>query len=404
MASIKVLLRNKTLKTGEHPIILQIIHKGKPKIFTLGISTYKKHWNARLGEFRNSHPNHLQFNRVIDKMKIRARNILSEFAIEEIDFTLDDFEHRFRLEARRGNQNIFDFWEEIVEELKFAGRIGNARVNADSRRALIRFNNGTSNLNFKEVDLKLLQKFEAHLRNRGGTDGGIGVKMRALRAVYNLAIERGIVNAAHYPFRAYKISKLKGKSIKCALTLEEVKLIENLNIQNNYSYLLNFRNYFIFSFYTRGMNFADMMQLKWTDVQGEYVRYIRAKTKGRFSIKILPPVQRILDHYSTIRLDTPYIFPILLKEGLSPEQIENRKNKVLKQYNKALKELAYLAKVDKTITSYVARHSYATCLKRKGVSTDIISESLGHSDIKVTQTYLKEFEDSVIEEASELLL
>jgi len=403
MTSIKVLIRSKKLKNGEHPIILQILKNGKAKIFSIGFSCHKKHWNVKLGEIRASHPNHLQINRVLDKVKVRARNILSDFILEEKDFTLEAFEKRFRLDARKTNQNIFDFWDEIIAEFRLAGRMGNARVNADSKRALLRFNR-TTVLNFREVDITLLQKFEAHLRSRGGTDGGIGVRMRALRAIYNTAIDRKLVNPSFYPFRTYKISKLKGKAIKKALTLNEIKRIEHLDFQEDTDSIAKFRDYFIFSFYTRGMNFADMMYLKRENIGGDYIYYTRAKTKGRFSIKILPPVRLILDKFMELKNDNPYVFPIILKTGLSPSQLENRKNKVIKQYNKALKEIAQLAGVQKTVTSYVARHSYATCLKNKGVSTDVISESLGHSDIKVTQAYLKEFENSVLDEASELLL
>ena len=98
------------------------------------------------------------------------------------------------------------------------------------------------------------------------------------------------------------------------------------------------------------------------------------------------------------------VFPILLKENLTHPQIENRKNKVLKQFNYALKEIGKLANIQKPITTYVARHSFATCLKQKGISTDIISESLGHQNLAITQAYLKDFENSILDEASLVLL
>ena len=102
--------------------------------------------------------------------------------------------------------------------------------------------------------------------------------------------------------------------------------------------------------------------------------------------------------------DTKYVFPILLKDKLSPTQIENRKKKTLQQYNKELKEIASICNINKPISSYVARHSYANSLKQKGISTDIISESMGHQNIAVTQAYLKELDNSLIDEAMEVLL
>nr|WP_292960803.1 site-specific integrase [Muricauda sp. UBA7809] len=210
-------------------------------------------------------------------------------------------------------------------------------------------------------------------------------------------------NPSLTPFRTYKVSRLKGRSAKRALTFEEVKGIINLDLSDN-PVLLDSKNYFVFSFYTRGMNFADMMKLKWKDINGGNIYYTRSKTKGNYTIKILPPVQEILDHYRENSLGTKYVFPILLHDELTPNQIENRKTKVLKNYNKELKAIAELANIEKPVTSYVAYHSFANCLKQKGVATDIISESLGHQNMAITQAYLKELDTSVVDRVIEFLL
>ena len=89
---------------------------------------------------------------------------------------------------------------------------------------------------------------------------------------------------------------------------------------------------------------------------------------------------------------------------MAPNQIDNRKRKVLKKYNKDLRELAAMAEIQKTITSYVARHSYANCMKQSGAATEIISESMGHQDVKTTNAYLKELDTSVLDDANQILL
>src|SRR5690606_18862364 len=159
------------------------------------------------------------------------------------------------------------------------------------------------------------------LRSRGGTDGGISVKMRALRTLYNTALERNIAKGENYPFNKYKISKLKGKGAKKALSIGEINTIVQMDI-DKYPELLDSHNYFVFSFYTRGMNFADMMQLKWENVKNDHIHYIRSKTKGNFQIKILPPVERVLEYYRKNSFGTKYVFPILLRDDLTPVQIE----------------------------------------------------------------------------------
>ena len=108
-----------------------------------------------------------------------------------------------------------------------------------------------------------------------------------------------------------------------------------------------------------------MMKLKWNDIKGDRIFYTRSKTKGHFILKVLPPVQEILDYYQENSRGTKYVFPLLLKENMTPTQIENRKSKTLKKFNKDLKEIARICEIDKNISSYVARHSFATALSKK---------------------------------------
>ncbi|WP_373518740.1 site-specific integrase [Pricia sp.] len=168
--------------------------------------------------------------------------------------------------------------------------------------------------------------------------------------------------------------------------------------------LINAKNYFLFSFYARGMNFADMMRLRWSDITQTRITYARAKTQGNFSLKIVPPVREILNYYNENRRNTKYVFPILLHDSLTPMQIENRKHKILSQYNKTLKILARKAGITKNVNSYVARHSFTMCLCEKGISIDVIGETLGHQIVLTTKAYVPEFGVEVLDEAVEVLL
>lgn len=145
------------------------------------------------------------------------------------------------------------------------------------------------------------------------------------------------------------------------------------------------------------------MKLKWSNIVGDRLIYYRNKTNVKFNIKILDPVKEILTYYDNRKINS-YIFPIILNENSTPIQIENRKHKTLKKYNKDLKEISKLCGIEENLTSYVARHSFATNLKQKGVSTDIISEAMGHKNLAITQAYLKELENEVIDDAMSKLL
>ncbi|TXE08383.1 site-specific integrase [Gelidibacter salicanalis] len=402
MATVKTVLRKTKLADGSYPISLRVSKDRNSKFFQTIFRAFPNEWNETTGSFTAKNSNSIQNNRLLLKFKDRALKILSDLEMEKSDFTLKDFENHFRIVSNPVQQNLFYFWDEIIGEMIYAGRTGNAKVNKDTFESLKKFNKSTK-LNFKEITPSFLYKYEAFLRSRGGSDGGIGVRMRTIRALYNFAIERNIAKEQDYPFKIYKVSKLKGKNLKKALSIEEVLKIRDLDLKK-YPSFVNTRNYFIFSFYTRGMNFADMMKLEWKDTDCDKIYYTRSKTKGHFKIKIVLPVQEILSYYRKHSIGTNYIFPILLKNNLTPAQLENRKHKTLQRYNKELKEIAEICEINKPLSSYVARHSFANCLKQKGVATDIISESMGHQNLAVTQAYLKEFDNSVLDDAIEILV
>ncbi|RYJ41575.1 site-specific integrase [Flavobacterium beibuense] len=401
MATIKITLKNKPTTEGLYPIVLRIIKDRKVKIISLPFKCLKKDWDEANGELKKSDKNYRVRNRILLQKKEEALKIIDEFELEKVDFTLAQFEKRFRGQKDK-NITVRDFILEKIQNFELAGRTGSARTYEGTLNSFFGYIENKQ-LMFREITPELLEKYENYLRTRGGTDGGIAVRMRDIRTLFNDAIRRGVVKKDAYPFIAYKISKLKGKGIKRALTRDEVLLIENLNVEKH-PHLREAKNFFLFSYYTRGMNFYDMMKLKWSNIEGDYIVYTRSKTKGNFKIKILEPVQQILDEYRLENRITGYIFPILLRNDLRPKQIEERKGKKLKKFNKDLKLIAETVGITKKVTSYVARHSFATNLREAGEGADIISQAMGHHDIQMTQTYLKAFEDEDIDKASAKLL
>ncbi|WP_312207620.1 site-specific integrase [Epilithonimonas hominis] len=227
--------------------------------------------------------------------------------------------------------------------------------------------------------------------------------MRAIRSIYNTAIIKGVASKENYPFNSYKISKLKAVSNKRAISFENIQKIRSLDLSKEPT-LINSRNYFVFSYYTRGMNFFDMMKLEWKDIIDDNIHYQRSKTKINFVIKITQPISEILLYYKKLQKSKKYVFPLIVNEKCTPQQLEYRKHKTLQKFNNDLQKIATLCEIETKLTSYVARHSFATNLKQKGVSTDIISEAMEHQNVAITQTYLKELESSVIESAVEQLL
>ena len=401
MASINIILRNKANSKGEYPIVMRIVKDRKAKVISLKLSTLKEDWDFKANKFKKGHSNALSRNRILLEVEQKALKIIDEFRLMEIDFTLEQFEEEFR-GVKKTDMTVAEFWKEVIGDLITEGRTGNARAYKDTYNSFFKFHKNKS-LRFSQLNVSLLYKYETYLRANKNEDGGIGLKMRAIRALFNNAIKKGVTDKRHYPFGVYKVSKFKSNNTKKALSREEFGKMEDLDT-SNIPTLVHSHNYMVFSYYTGGMNFIDLMKLKWSNIQGDRIEYKRSKTKGNFTIKISAPLQKILDFYSKQKGVTDYVFPILLSNDLTPTQIENRKSKCLGRYNKDLKKIAELQGVDKKVSSYTIRHTFATNLKFAGISTDKIGELMGHHDVSVTQAYLKGFGNEVLDEAMESLL
>ena len=153
------------------------------------------------------------------------------------------------------------------------------------------------------------------------------------------------------------------------------------------------------------MNFGDIARLRYKDIVKGRVNYSRHKTQKLLSFQLVPMALQILEKYGMAGHGEDYIFPILNRhEHTTPQQIFNRLHKVLRKVNRELKTLGEQIGLEMPLTTYVARHTFATVLKRSGVNIAIISESLGHSDLSTTQIYLDSFENSQIDAAMQHLL
>lgn len=395
----KFILRNKPSKKGLYPIILRINKNRRSKIITVGLYCKKEHWDEVNEFITKEDKNHLQKNQNLIKLKAKAQKIITHYQTEGVDYTLAEFEDKFRGKEPH-KITVNEFFDKKIDFLKAAGKLGAAQPSINVSSSLQKF--AGRELKFRELTPEFLRQYETFLRRKGNNEGGIAFKMREIRTLLNDAIDEGLVSLDTYPFRKYKISKLVGKSRKIALSQAEWDSFLQVDLSEHPT-LVNSYNYFVFSYYMRGMNFIDMMHLKWSDIRAGKIYYTRSKTKKKFAIKVTQPVQEILDFFSSRTTKSPFVFPILLKEGMSPQQVFNRKHKVLRKVNSDLQLISNLASIEENVTTYVARHSYATHMKQKGVPIEVISESLGHSNVQVTMSYLKEFEDDYLDDMNEIL-
>lgn len=400
MASTKILLyKSKTLKSGSHPIVLRVIHNRLPKYYTLG-SCKTDYWDYERNRPNSKHPHKKKLNHFLNKREIRADEILLDFEFEDKPFSFEDFERKFNGTIKK--ITIPQYFDQWIKDLEQLGKVGTARTYKDSKSALLRFCRN-NNVEFGDVDYSFLKNWEKHHFKNGSSGNSLSVYLRTLRSLFNKAIVEGYCKEGVYPFRKYKIRKVEKPTMKRALSKEELHKIIDAKIEKG-TELWHARNYFLFSFYNMGMNFIDVANLKWTDINSERLAYNRSKTGRNYNVKLLLPARNILDQYKSTLNSSQFIFPILNPSYANPESIHNRVKKVRRKVNQKLRELGESLEITNDLTTYVARHSWATILKQNGVSESIISEGLGHSTERTTKIYLKSFENSVLDTANEKLI
>lgn len=399
MASIKIVLyKSKKLKNGEHPLMLRVTENRKSRYISLGQSCRPAWWDSKKNEPNRKHPNKIPLKVFLAKKLEEAERMVYENEIDGKQVTPEKIIETISHKAT-GNSFV-QFAKKVIQELKDENRLGTASSYNDALNALIRYRQEVS---FKGLDYKFLEALESNLRKGGCKDSGIRIYMASIRAIYNRAIKRGIIRNSQSPFDVYKVSKLKSKPEKRALTKEQIRLIAKAEIEEGSKMHLA-RQYFMFMYYARGMNFKDMSELRKEQVQEGVLKYTRSKTGQAFHFKLLPQAMAIIDGFEADTQDSPYIFPILNNFHDTPDRVSNRQHKIGRMINKEMRQLALELGIKQNVTTYTARHSYATVLKRSGVSTSVISEGMGHQSEQITKSYLDSFESHVLEDADQHLL
>ena len=414
MADIKIILfdsQSKKLKDGTFPVCIRITHQRKRKYFNLGKHCIPQEWNKEKSRFRKIFPNYKAENDVLLKVESKASDILRNFKRDEIPFSFQRFSTKFL--GKEQSIVTSDFFNAHIDRLLKEGKPSSAQPFQSTLKSLLNFIAQTKQYlpqEFKltHIDYKFLTDYEHWLKTeRKIKDTSIAVYMKELRSILNKAIKQGLIKREYYPFDQYNISKrLDLTTRKRAIDKETVKKIAALEL-SEFSIEQFAQHIFLFSYYTRGMNFVDIAYLTPANLIGDRLEYKRSKTNKPFTIKLLLPAKKILDFYIENKATVgDYIFPIF-DETIHKTDVQkfNRRKTVLRDVNKALKTIAKMIGMDDLkLTTYVSRHTYATTLKKARVHISEISEALGHQNVKITETYLKQFDNDVLDKADEHLL
>ena len=388
----------KPLKTGELPIKIRICKDRKTRYVNLGVSTKPEHWDFEKNQPKSNCPNRELLEKLISSKISEVRSKIVELKSEDKEFSATTLVDKVSNPARL--VTVGELFKQYMHRLEEEKRTGYRLSIQQTYNSLIKFNRHLD-IPFSEVDCNWLRRYETWLRKQGKAENTIGIRFRNIRTIFNLALDMELVRQEDYPFKKFKVSKLHQETAKRALSKDEILAVINYPVEGKDFYTRLAVSLFTFSYFMGGINFVDMAYLTEKNITEGRLIYHRRKTSKLINLPLQEEALMVLKRYKDN--SKGYLFPILSNEHKSEQQKLNRLHKVITKVNRALKAIGEELNIPIKLTTYCARHSYATVLKRAGVATSIISESLGHSSERVTQIYLDSFENNQIDKAMEFL-
>jgi integrase/recombinase XerD len=328
----------------------------------------------------------------------KAKVVTIDVSTEE-DFDYLPYLKKFPILLETNAKQLTLTWAylQYIRKLVQEGRISSAVAYHCSYVSLKSFK---GNVYLLEVTPAFLQAYEKFAFKGGLSKTTIGIYLRPLRAVFNEVIERGLLSReTAYPFGRRKYQIPAAKKVKRALDLQDVEKIYHYQCARENSSEQMARDFWLFSYFGNGMNPKDIAFLRWKNLCGDYLTFERAKTERSLrrdpiliTIYVNDEMKAVIDRWGNKdHAPDNYIFPILQK-GLSDLRVYDRIQNFVSLINYWMKEILLNLGIDKKATTYVARHTFSTVLKRSGASTEAIQEALGHTDIKTTEAYLDTFD------------
>ena len=394
MTSIKIKFRPSAVNGKEGSLYFQIIHNRIVRQLNTDYKVFASEWDAQTESIAviGSRTNLLlSVQERLSWDVTRLEKVVRLLETEHRRFTADDVITMFHKQTKESS--LLNFMHGVIAQLKQLGKIRTSETYTATLKSFMAFRD-EQDVPLDGVTSDMMLMYEAYLKARGVRMNTISFYMRILRAVYNRAVEKGLTTQNN-PFR--HVYTGVDKTVKRAIPIKAIKALKELDLSMNPT--LDFaRDMFIFSFYTRGMSFIDMAYLKKSDIKNGILTYRRRKTGQELSIKWEKCMAEIVAKYPENKTD--FLLPIIKESDNERRQYDN----ALHLVNYRLKELSTMLKLQRPLTMYVARHSWASAAKAKNVPLSVISEGMGHDSEATTQIYLASLETSVVDKANKMIL
>lgn len=384
-------------KNGKCSAKIRVTYNRKRKYFSTGLFFEPKEYRQVMFGKRRNEKQKEDYIKLTHLYK-KASEIIDKLNI----FTFDLFKEMF-LENRNVQDDISNAFQKHINELIQEDRLATA---SSYNYALKSIESFKPNLTFAEINKQFLEKYEREMLKQGKSKSTIGIYLRSLRAIYN----QQNIDKTIYPFGQAKDKYTipTSRNTKKALKLEEIAKIFNYQAESGSAKEMA-KDYWIFLYLSNGMNVKDFCLLKHKNIRGNILTYKRAKTirsnkvEKTITVALKSETLEIIKKWGQPSInEEAYIFPHL-KIGMTPEAIFTTSKQLNKTINKYMKQIAREVGISKEVTTYYARHSFATILKNSGTQVEMISELLGHSNVSVTENYLDSFEDEQIHKQTDVL-
>lgn len=384
-------------KNGSCSVKIKVTYNRKRKYYSTGIELNSVDFDNLINAKRRT----IEQNKIYDKIILfqsKAKAVIEKLNV----FTFDNFEEGF-FEQRNITNSVSFAFDKYIQQLRNEKRIGTAVSYECAKNSLESFK---KDFTFADISKSFLTKYENSMLENGKSKTTIGIYLRSLRAIYNLQK----IDVSNYPFGEGKdkYSIPTGRNIKKALTIEDVAKIYNYDAPINSTKEMA-KDYWLFLYLCNGMNVKDFCLLKWENIKENILTYNRAKTERskkeskNITVALKPETIEIIKKWGQPSISkSSYIFPHL-EHKMNAEKQRKVYQQLTKTINKYVKSICIELDINDNVTTYFARHSFATVLKRSGAKIEMISELLGHSNVNVTENYLDSFENEQIQKETDVL-
>ncbi|WP_294470508.1 site-specific integrase [uncultured Bacteroides sp.] len=402
ITSIRLMLnKGRKLNSGSYPLVFQVIYKRRKKLLYTG-------YHIKEGSFDDLEEKVIvvnstdsafsltevaKMNREVRKIRNRINTRIRQLEQAAESFTVEDILIQCVHKKCIDQFYLLRYIDTQIERKKTLKKDGMAAAYKSTRSSLARFLNG-SDIRLSVIDLHFIRQYEDFLYCSGVTRNTVSYYLRNLRTLYNQAMVDGFHPRREYPF--VKAQTRPTKTVKRALTRENLQSLANLRLKNTPE--LKFAcDLYLFSFFAQGMAFVDIVLLKKSNVCNGRLTYSRHKSKQLIRIAVTPQMREIMNRYET---EGEYVFPILSNQY--PSEYKQYRM-ALGRINRHLKKIATMIDIKVPLTTYTARHTWATLARDCGAPVSVISAALGHTSEEMTRIYLKEFDVSLLDKVNSMV-